>query len=285
MTGTERYLQQIENIQRHINDIQRAYAPLAQSIQLAQSSYVKFAQDFQQQIKGLMQSYIDWNNIIQRQFQHNMQPYYDTVNRIREYIDSVAKITGPISFFDAVREIQAEYERIEAMSATVDQDNAVDEYIEAIEIQARIAPKSALSLEFYIGLLYSLILYIASQNSSSESEAKIMARFDKIEASIATLGKQLEANERTEFYVVDRSAMLRATPDARSAVIAKMPIDLKVELLERKGKWVKVEFFSSKGSVMIGGWVLKKYLYRLEFKKQSLLSTSQWSGEGTPSRR
>lgn len=270
MTGTERYLQQMENIQKHINEIQRAYAPLAQTIQLAQSSYVRFAQDFQQQIKDAMQSYIDWNSIIRNQFQQNMQPYFDTINRIKEYVDAVAKISGPISFYDAAREIQAEYVRIQAISAPIDQESAVDELIDSIENQAKTAPKSVLSLEFYISLLFSLILFIASQNSSSKSEAKLMARFDRVEASIANLSKQLQTNVSSDYYIVDRAAMLRAAPNSRSVVIAKMPVDLKVELLERKGKWVKIQFFSSRDAVMLDGWVLKKYLYRVEFKKATL---------------
>src|SRR3974390_673243 len=111
MTATERYMQQMENIQRHFSEIQRTYAPLVQTIQLAQSSYVKFAEDFQQRIRESMQPYIDWTNIVSHLYQQNMQPYLETIRKINEYVDTVSKITGPITFYDAVREIQAEYQR------------------------------------------------------------------------------------------------------------------------------------------------------------------------------
>ncbi len=257
----------MENIQKHINEIQRAYDPLVQSIQLAQSSYAKFAVDFQQRIKEAMQPYIDWNNIFRHQYQQSVQPYLETINKIREYVDTVSRITGPITFFDAVKEIQAEYQRIQAISIAAEQENAVDEFIDAIENQAKAAPKSALSLEFYISILFSIILFIASQNLSSKSEEKMNARFDRIEAYIATLSRQLQATATLDYYIVERSAMLRAASNNRSVIIAKMPVDLKVELLERNGKWVKVQFFSSKDSVLVDGWVLKKYLYRVQLKK------------------
>jgi uncharacterized protein YgiM (DUF1202 family) len=84
---------------------------------------------------------------------------------------------------------------------------------------------------------------------------------------LSSLTKQLEAAKDTSYYIVDRTTILRAAPNTKSAVIDKLPPALKVELLEKRKTWVKVQYFSPRDRVLLNGWVLKKCLYRVNLKR------------------
>lgn len=267
MDEFSKQLQQIMNTQRRFDEIQRALSPLAQSIIQAQESYAKYFQNLQSQIQTALNPYISQVNLMQNQFIQQIQPYIETINRVREYTDLMAKVIGPISFQDALRETYREYERIRAIEGLIEQESALDAYFDSITSEVREVPKSVLSLEFYMSLIISLILYFAAQHSSNESEARLQARFNRLEAEISYLSKQIEVASNSSFYMVDRTASLRAAPYSRSAIIGELPPDQKVELLEKRKTWVNVQYFSSMDRVLMSGWVLKKYLFRVNLKR------------------
>lgn len=62
------------------------------------------------------------------------------------------------------------------------------------------------------------------------------------------------------FYTVERSASIRLSPKMKAPVIVILPSEQPVELLIRKGKWIKVEYFNFNLGESRQGWVLKKYL-------------------------
>jgi hypothetical protein len=193
-----------------------------------------------------------------------MQPYLETINKIREYVAAITRISGPISFQEAITEAYNEYQRIQTERAVSVEGNHIDSLIGAVEQRVKVAPKTRLSLEFFLSLLVTVFLFVASQNSASDSEERIQQRFVAIEASIAEVSNQLLRFQNDgSFCIVSRAGKLRAAPDGKSAVVADMPTDLRVEVVDRKGKWVKIEFFSSRKDLMLEGWILKKYVYRV----------------------
>lgn len=251
-------------IQRHVDEMQRIYSPIASSTFWAQKSYKKYIKNFQTQIQMTVQAAIGNNSLIQNHFQQHIQPYFETFNKIREYADLVAKVSGPILFKPALKDVfYSEY----ALNAALGQETALDAYFDSFESEVRTAPRSALSLEFYLGFLINLILFISALQSSNESETRLQSRFDMLEMELSSLTKQLVAANDSSYYIVDRTAILRTAPNTKSAIIDKLPPTLKVELLEKRKTWVKVQYFSSRDRVLLNGWVLKKSLYRVNLKR------------------
>ena len=255
---------EMQRIQRHVDEMQRAYSPIASSTFWDQESYSKYVMNFQTQIKMTMQTAIGNNSLIQNHFQQHIQPYFETFNKIKEYADLVAKVSGPILFKPALRDVfYSEY----ALNAALGQETALDAYFDSFEAELRAAPHSALSLEFYLGFLINLILFISALHSSNESETRLQSRFDRLEMELSSLTKQLEVANDSSYYIVDRTAILRVAPNTKSAIIDKLPPAIKVELLVKRKMWVKDQFFSSRDRVLLNGWVLKKCLYRINLKR------------------
>jgi hypothetical protein len=167
----QRQVDEMQRLQRHVDEMQRAYPPLASSNFWAQESYTKYVMNFQIEIQMTIQTAIGNNSLIQNHFQQHIQPYFETFNRIREYADLVAKVSGPILFKPALRDVFfSEY----ALNAALGQESDLDAYLDSFETEVKAAPRSALSLEFYLGFIINLILFFSALQSSNESETSTM---------------------------------------------------------------------------------------------------------------
>ena len=72
--------------------------------------------------------------------------------------------------------------------------------------------------------------------------------------------RTLPPEQGAHYYVVQRTAIMKAAPSPRSKVVAKIFPTQKVVLRERRGKYILVSYFDYSTLEEAEGWVLKKYL-------------------------
>lgn len=68
----------------------------------------------------------------------------------------------------------------------------------------------------------------------------------------------------TDLYEVQRTAFLNADQHRKSVPLAVLQPGEVVNVVERAGKWTRVERFDKTHDAIQQGWVLKKYMMRLE---------------------
>jgi hypothetical protein len=131
----------------------------------------------------------------------------------------------------------------------------------ALTEKAKNLPPSRISLEGMIQLLFAFIFFIYATISSMESEERIIGEFKQIETTILEQIEKLTPQQDTgTYYVVKRAVNLRTKPTTKSPVITILYPNQKVELIQRKGKWIYVNYFDYVEGLPKTGWAYKKYL-------------------------
>ncbi|EJB8451806.1 SH3 domain-containing protein [Vibrio parahaemolyticus] len=130
------------------------------------------------------------------------------------------------------------------------------------ECEARVvdAPQNSISLEFYLGMLLSLVLFIYSEYSSYLSEQKLVEQLQGLENQVQLLTEKLEESQTRTFFIVEESLKLRSEPSLESTVLEVLPEKLKLFGLGSRGKWIEVEYFDYLTNTMKSGWVHSDYL-------------------------
>ncbi|WP_319523279.1 SH3 domain-containing protein [uncultured Desulfosarcina sp.] len=143
-----------------------------------------------------------------------------------------------------------------------DLDEAVSIVANEIEADFNSVPNSLLSIEFYINLLISFIFFIYSMHLSAKFEDRLSNQLMNFQTVIIEkLEEVLSAQDTNTYYVVLRPVNLRLKPTTKkSKVISVLYPNQTVKLIERKGKWIKVEYFDHISGVHEHGWCYKKYL-------------------------
>lgn len=141
------------------------------------------------------------------------------------------------------------------------------------------------SIQFYLSLLISILMFLYSLQSSLESEKKDLQLYKELNANVDSLEttvaaqffivknqlssidkhlQEIEPSNKADVveYVVVRSVELRTKSNSSqdSYVISVLEPNQKVELLKRKGKWIYVGYFDYVEDIPKTGWVRKKYL-------------------------
>ncbi|WP_318517276.1 SH3 domain-containing protein [Photobacterium leiognathi] len=132
----------------------------------------------------------------------------------------------------------------------------IEEYEERVEV----APQNSLSLEFYLSMLLSLVLFIYSEYSSYLSEQKLVEQLQGLENQVQLLTEKLEETQTRTFFIVEEPLKLRSEPSRESTVLEVLPEKLKLLGLESRGKWIEVEYFDYLTNTMKSGWVHSDYL-------------------------
>lgn len=135
-----------------------------------------------------------------------------------------------------------------------------------------------------IALLLTILIPLYQEYSNLQQEAKteaFQARTEAFEAhtaetlkvqsrQIQSLGALIEralaqpANEPDDTFVVrTRRATVRANPKHGATVEAMLLPNEVVLRIDRKGKWIEVEYYNLLRKEFRTGWVLKKYLQRM----------------------
>jgi len=134
--------------------------------------------------------------------------------------------------------------------------------VEQVNYETKTFPLSKLSIEFYFTLVLTLIFFLYSQNTSLQSEKRISELLNQTQTIIIErLNEIKETDIQGTYYVVERTVNLSTKPTPKkSEVLTKCYPNQRVRLIERKGKWVKVEYYNNILGIHENGWCLKKYL-------------------------
>jgi chromosome segregation ATPase len=185
------------------------------------------------------------------------QPYARALEQIREISQSLSVRLTPLTFGEAYAEILSRHSAI-SLTHTGDPIEAV---VSEVQEEVKKAPRGPLSLEFYLNVILALFLFIWAQISAIESEERISVKLQELEMIVVESISELQAyQDEYTFYVVLRAVNLRAQPTTKSGRLEVLYPNLKVRLLERKAKWIRVEYYDHRENVHKSGWVYKKYL-------------------------
>jgi len=137
-----------------------------------------------------------------------------------------------------------------------------------VDEQYEKCPKNLLSREGLFNLILSILLFYFGYLISQNSETNIINRQNEIEINLESRFRiilekdELKINKKEDekYYVVVRKVNLRAKPTTDSPVLATLPPNQAVKLINRKSKWIYVEYFDYVEAIPKMGWVFKKYL-------------------------
>ncbi|MBI2862612.1 MAG: SH3 domain-containing protein [Chloroflexi bacterium] len=194
-------------------------------------------------------------------------PNQAVLDQIRLSAANVAAVTGPFSLAESLTELLARFHSLQS-----DQGLARDEAERSLvdEVRARVAsvPLTASTAQFYLSILFALILFLISQHSSVRSDEARRAEHAEIEELIAdaieALGMGSAGEETSAAYLVGRPVTVRERPSSRSgrAMTILYP-GQRVVIDDRRGKWARIEYYDRGSCEIRHGWVLKKYLLAL----------------------
>jgi hypothetical protein len=132
--------------------------------------------------------------------------------------------------------------------------------IDECQLQINESPNNNLSLEFYLGLLITLMILCYTEYSGSKSEQRLTNRIDNLEAMVVVLTDSLKELQLDSFFLVKVSLNLRTSPSLTSSIIETLPPKLKLSGLQTKGEWMQVEYFDYFSNKMVNGWVNSSFL-------------------------
>jgi len=189
------------------------------------------------------------------------------ITNLNVYQDNIIRITPSNNFEEIFLNVVSNLNSLEKGNDTENfETNITNEYRQVIED----SPKSILSLEFYIMLLITLFLYFNSTNNSIESEERLSRQIDSMGDAIIEKINELNVveegkNKNEVYFVVDRAVNLRFSPTTKKNNVKTILYpNQRTRLIDKKGKWRKVEYFNHKTNSLEIGWCYKKYLKRLD---------------------
>jgi hypothetical protein len=111
---------------------------------------------------------------------------------------------------------------------------------------------------FLIGWQLSII----SENNLKNEINQVKAHFNRQAELLLKKIDSLSIQNKKTYYIVLRHVNLRENPSTKSPIILVLNPNQRVLLIERKGKWIKVECFDHVNEKKMNGWVFKKYLQK-----------------------
>lgn len=157
--------------------------------------------------------------------------------------------------------------------------NILEDATEDVERRIGESRVHAVSLEFYLSFLITLLLFVWQLKLSDEGERRVTARIAAVEASLTTRLLARETFQEVESLAfARRPASVRKGPRSRSDKVATVYPNTPIHVIRIRREWVLVEFFDHATGVHLSGWCLKKYLQlprgiRSEIETEYLLST------------
>jgi len=190
----------------------------------------------------------------------DVRGFFEDLRRNQELFSELMRhVPSETSMEESLRALISKYVQIEQEG--LNQDEILTSVINKVEDEAKKAPKTLLSLEFFVNLLITILVVIYSQKMSARTEAKLMSELASLrDLLISYTVNAGETGHSDTFYVVERTVITRVKPNAKSAPGKALYPNQKVRLVERKGKWIRVEYYNHLIGVHENGWCLKKYL-------------------------
>jgi len=117
-------------------------------------------------------------------------------------------------------------------------------------------------------ILIGLIICAIQMQEGAKTEERVSALILRMQATIIERleEKKSEAAPKREleiYFIVQRRVKLLSRPKPKGAVIGQLYPNQMTSLIEKKGKWIYVQYFDYIDGVPKNGWVLKKYLSRV----------------------
>jgi hypothetical protein len=152
-------------------------------------------------------------------------------------------------------------------------DEEVDAADRVLKELRESAPKAATSLlkaDFYLSQLIAIVLFIIALHGTTQSEQRLTTQINEVKDAIAELQRlrtTFSTPDTSTYYVVERQVKLCKTSGERPPGHAKtLYPNQKVRLVDRKHKWVLVEYYNYSKDLHENGWCRVKYLKRLKPK-------------------
>jgi len=147
--------------------------------------------------------------------------------------------------------------------------------------------KNRISLEGYLSIIITILIFIYSQHLSYESEERIKNEIGKgdehiiseLQISEESMTNKLSELERriiadieehcgqdddVKYYVVTKAVNLREGPSTEDNIIAVLQPNMIVELIQKSGEWINIDSFDYVNLEERRGWVHQEYLHQLD---------------------
>ncbi|ETZ20183.1 SH3 domain-containing protein [Pedobacter sp. V48] len=116
----------------------------------------------------------------------------------------------------------------------------------------------------YSILFVDMVLRIASFHQyydflKSRPELATKEDLGKFETKLF-LAIQEKLKSEKEYRIINRSCRMYLKPKSKSQVLAVLPNDAEVIVLQIQGRWVYISYIDPKDNLSLTGWVMKKYL-------------------------
>lgn len=185
-------------------------------------------------------------------------------NEALRYFDSASAFSRfPESFVGRI---------LDQLQSIPDMEDAEDVEREAVAIEevfneriAKLRP-DFISREGMIQILVAIIFLWYQMYEGIKTEQRIMDAIKQTESKVLERIETLRPQESNEvlYVVLRRPAQLRSRPTTKKATIELLYPNQRVSLIEVKGKWIHVKYFDYVDGSPKSGWVLKKYLRRID---------------------
>ncbi|MET3497325.1 SH3 domain-containing protein [Variovorax boronicumulans] len=103
----------------------------------------------------------------------------------------------------------------------------------------------------------------AQQATHEEQAAKQLRQLESLNRLVEKALEQAAKAQEERFVVRERTATIRSKPEHGSAVEGKLMPNEVARAVDRKGRWVEVEYYHWLHEEYRTGWVLKRYLERV----------------------
>jgi hypothetical protein len=150
-------------------------------------------------------------------------------------------------------------------------DDLVLHFLQKLNESLGQIPPGIINAVTLFSLVFGIFVALYQNYDSGITDATRKAEYEVVRRDIRETRDQIfeklehlciihHPTTQVRLYTVERSASIRLSPKMKASVIVILPSDQPVELLIRKGKWIKVEYFDFNLGESRQGWVLKKYL-------------------------
>lgn len=231
-----------------------------------QSAVVKMATEVQRTQAG-------WQNLM-AQVAKAFEPYLREVAQLQRLFTQVArdiqpevvhwqKLISSVPSVDIFYELTRRYEELKNRPGIVPEEALIEE-VEGQVAKAQQDPMVILSLlQWFI----TLLAFFATSHMGVQMEKRIMERIETLETTLSTTVEQLKQPSTVEtWYVVQRHLNLHAQPTTSSTKLGVLYPQQIVRLVERRSKWIRVEYYDHIEGKTKTGWAYKKYLKRVARK-------------------
>jgi KaiC/GvpD/RAD55 family RecA-like ATPase len=114
----------------------------------------------------------------------------------------------------------------------------------------------------YVGIIFSLILFLVSQFSANRSEKYISDKIDNVKNAIESV-VSIYKSENENLFFVNRRVNLREKPNTKNSTVLRiLEVNALVTLINKKDGWVYVKYSDYSNNLEQYGWVYEKYLSR-----------------------